>query len=409
MSTFDAEVVRQCNARLAAARFLLFRDAPFFGPLVARLKPTPSHTEAGTMGVMADARLLYEPEFVRSLPLRQLAGCLAHEVLHLVGDVFGRRGERDPYLWNVSHDAVINPMVLSYKDRSGKAVLELPEGVVLIPEYAKLSAEQVYERLKREQENRGRKRKFGKGRGASNPLGTREHGCANHSHPDNCKTSNGRTPGGMSRQEWQQAVAEAAEGARMQGHLPADIERWVDSLLRPQLDWKQYLVRKTAGFLGGSRYTYHRPSRRSYAAGTTMPGRVQYGRDATIALDTSGSINQNELLRFASEAEGIIKSCGGRLHVFACDAQVAAEATVGSIRDFTPKGGGGTSFVPVFERIRERRLKVRMLIYFTDLQGTFPKESPPFPVLWCVPEDQVANAPRPPFGKVLPVPAGIRS
>jgi predicted metal-dependent peptidase len=403
MTPYSPESLRECAARMAAARFILFRDAPFFGPLVARLRPVPAQVESGTMGVMADGRMLFDPDFVLGLNLKQLAGSMAHETLHLVGDVFGRRGDRDPYLWNIAHDAVINPMVLSYP-------LELPEGVVRFEGAEKLSAEQVYERLLREEESRGRKKKVGKGRGGPNPLGSPGCGCADHSHPDNARATAGALPpGALTPQDWLRAVAEAAEGARMQGNLPAGIARWVDELLRPRLNWTQYIARKASGALGKVRYTYQRPSRRSYATGFVLPGRVQEGRDATIALDTSGSIGTGELSRFAAECEGIFKSVGAKLTIFACDAAIASEATVTSIRHFEPKGGGGTSFVPVFDRIRERRMKVRLLVYFTDLQGTFPTQKPPYPVIWCVPEDVLGNAPRPPFGKVLPVPVGIRA
>jgi predicted metal-dependent peptidase len=49
---------------------------------------------------------------------------------------------------------------------------------------------------------------------------------------------------------------------------------------------------------------------------------------------------------------------------------------------FHPVGGGGTSFIPVFEEIEKRDIKPALLIYFTDLLGRFPEVAPNYPVLW---------------------------
>jgi predicted metal-dependent peptidase len=51
-------------------------------------------------------------------------------------------------------------------------------------------------------------------------------------------------------------------------------------------------------------------------------------------------------------------------------------------RAFT--GGGGTAFTPVFEWIERRGLRPDALAYFTDARGEFPRQAPPYPVLWLV-------------------------
>ena len=50
------------------------------------------------------------------------------------------------------------------------------------------------------------------------------------------------------------------------------------------------------------------------------------------------------------------------------------------------RGGGGTSHLPVFEWIRERRLQPELFIGMTDLFTELPTRRPAFPVLWLVPQ-----------------------
>ena len=64
----------------------------------------------------------------------------------------------------------------------------------------------------------------------------------------------------------------------------------------------------------------------------------------------------------------------------------------------TPVGGGGTNFTPCFRWLDERGIVPQTLVFLTDLCGAFPKEVPPYPVLWASTESRVA-----PFGQVIPM------
>ena len=47
-------------------------------------------------------------------------------------------------------------------------------------------------------------------------------------------------------------------------------------------------------------------------------------------------------------------------------------------------GGGGTSFVPVFNWISQQDISPELLVYFTDAEGEFPIYEPSYPVIWLV-------------------------
>jgi predicted metal-dependent peptidase len=71
-----------------------------------------------------------------------------------------------------------------------------------------------------------------------------------------------------------------------------------------------------------------------------------------------------------------------------CDAQVHEVVKIRKFQDFTKKlqmkGGGGTDFRPVFNKVKELKMQPELLIYLTDTYGSFPEKAPNYPVLWCV-------------------------
>jgi predicted metal-dependent peptidase len=109
-----------------------------------------------------------------------------------------------------------------------------------------------------------------------------------------------------------------------------------------------------------------------------------------VALDTSGSIGAEELSEFMTELDALKGQVRARVTVQACDERLDP----GGPWTFQPweriglpdqlGGGGGTSFVPVFEWLRARHMRPDVLVYFTDAEGEFPPHAPDFPVIWLV-------------------------
>lgn len=88
----------------------------------------------------------YNTEFFRKLNINQQTFVVGHEVLHVAFNHLKRRKDKDPKLWNIATDAVINAML---KDQG----LEMVEGGVDMEEGLIMSAEQIYEKLLKEKEN----------------------------------------------------------------------------------------------------------------------------------------------------------------------------------------------------------------------------------------------------------------
>jgi predicted metal-dependent peptidase len=101
----DPKVDAAAREKLVTARIGLLLKAPFFGQLATRMTLTNADEWCSTAAT--DGRkFYYNSEFVNNLPLKQLEFLVGHEVLHAVYDHMGRRGNRDPKLWNIADEFV---------------------------------------------------------------------------------------------------------------------------------------------------------------------------------------------------------------------------------------------------------------------------------------------------------------
>ena len=119
-----------------------------------------------------------------------------------------------------------------------------------------------------------------------------------------------------------------------------------------------------------------------------------------IAVDTSGSIDNSILKRFAAEVAAVLEQTEPLLRLIVCDADVhqvhdfIGREAAQQLRGFQFKGGGGTDFRPAITEAT--KWKPDLLIYLTDLEGEAGDE-PKYPVLWALLEGS-ADAP---WGKVV--------
>lgn len=216
-----------------------------------------------------------------------------------------------------------------------------------------------------------------------------------------------------SEQEWQQAVAAAAAVGRAQGKLPAAMEMMFGQFLEPVVDWKDHvrsLIMRTPGSGG---YDFRKPDRRLIVRDIVAPGRSGFGAGCIVlGLDSSGSIYADPTLidRWLGELAGIMADLNPKeVHVVWCDAAVQRVdiceelSDIETIRHKGAKGGGGTSFEPVFNYVEEHDLRPDALIYLTDGYGTFPREAPRYAVIW----GNITKGYKYPFGEVVDIPVEV--
>lgn len=141
--------------------------------------------------------------------------------------------------------------------------------------------------------------------------------------------------------------------------------------------------------------TWAKPSRRGMAMGIPIPG-TQHKLavdELVIAIDTSGSISDNELAIALAHLLSIIKEMSPkRVHVLWVDAEVAG-VQVFEEQDFPrmatlmkPTGFGGTDMRTIFPWVADNVKRCVGVVVFTDGYTPWPTEAdmPKYPVYWCI-------------------------
>jgi len=334
--------------------FHLRNVSPFFGALAlfADSRTTGEVETAATDG----RRLFFNPSFMGSHTVAEQLGVLVHELLHAALRHVERRATADPHLWNIAADIVVNGMI---RKTNG---LVLPASALIDGELEEFPVEEVYEILLKRDGLPKRIRYLG--------------GDLLRPSVDDA---------GTLRDHWNGALSQAAVVARMGGHgrLPAGIELAIAAVTDPPLDWRamlwRYLTKTPVDFL-----TY---DRRFIGDGLYLDAMDGETVRVAVCIDTSGSINSNELGRFLNEIRAILGAYPAiTVDLHTCDTKLRGPWKLDTPECPVPKihGGGGTSFVPFFEGMEHAAANPEVAVYLTDGYGDFPKQAPVFPILWVV-------------------------
>lgn len=384
--------------KMTQARATLVMEQTFFGTLALRLKLI----EASNIRYLATdgVAIKYNPKWVATQSQEILQGGICHEVLHVANGHPWRADGRDMKDWNAACDYAINPIVL-------QAGMKLPEGILNDAKFKGQSAEQIYAAIHRarQQQPQG-----GCGAGGS--------GCQGQQPQQQQQQQPGQSPGddgppdhgigeveryvgedaAAVEDEWKVAVIQAAQAAKMRGSLPGGLDRLIDKIKHPAADWKA-ILRRFMQQCAAADYTWRRPNRRFIAQGIYLPEiRSESMPPIMIGIDTSGSIDDGELSRFASELTSVVQECRPeRVHVLYCDTKVHNPHEFGPDDPivFKPKGGGGTNLPKLFDWLEEHDIEPACAIVFTDMETPFGEE-PSYPVLWATKSKHTA-----PYGETV--------
>lgn len=141
--SFDDEVY----AMIVRASVNLLLEEPFFGTLVGSLDLVLCDNKSNSWCTTAatDGKFVYfNRDFVLSLEPRQLMFVLAHEVLHCLYDHLGRRQGRDPKIWNIANDLMVNYTL--YQNKIGQMP---PHGLYDERFNDEMHSEEIYEFLQK--------------------------------------------------------------------------------------------------------------------------------------------------------------------------------------------------------------------------------------------------------------------
>jgi len=393
----DSKIDHQARERLVTARIGLLLRHSFFGNLATRMQLINADewcSTAATDGL----KFYYNSRFIMMLKPKEVEFLVGHEVLHVVYDHMGRRGTRDPQMWNIADDYAVNADLKRHK--VGEFIKTVP--CLYETKYDGKAAEEIYDDLMKNVQKisiddlldqmiddhmDGEGDSDGDTEGEGNKKGKR---------PTMSPEERERV-----RQEVKQAIINAASTAEA-GQLPANVERMIRQHTNPVMPWRELIQTNLTSAIR-SDYSWMRPSRRGWHMDAIMPG-MNPGEeiDVVVALDMSGSISNSQAQAFLGEIGGMMNSFDGyKVHVFCFDTETYNPKDFSSenmdlIEEYEPMGGGGTDFDCIFTYLKENAINPKRLIVFTDGYPFGSWGDPDYcDTTWIIHGDKNPN---PPFG-----------
>lgn len=311
----------------------------------------------------------YGRKFVNLLKDSELMFVMAHEASHKMYrhlTTWRKLYEENHRLANCACDYVIN-LMLKDLDPEGKFIA-MPkingEVVGLIDErFRGMNAKQVFDILKQEQEEGG----GGEGEGGGDGFDEHDWDGAGELTEDEKR---------QLERDIDQAIRQGLMAQqKLAGSGTGGMERSLAELLEPKINWREVLrefVKSTCNAKDAS--SWRKVNRRFLSGGTYMPSLIgEKVGHLVVAVDTSGSVGDEELAEFLSEVKGIAEEVSPeKVDLMYWGSSVVAHEeyesnNVSSIVTSTrPVGGGGTDPECVEQFLIEKNIKPECIIVLTD-------------------------------------------
>lgn len=184
---------------------------------------------------------------------------------------------------------------------------------------------------------------------------------------------------------------------KRQGTVPGEINGVIiiEEIVPPKFDWRGFIRR----FTGVSTRVFTKKIRRKENRRfSDNPGlKIKMKQHMLLAIDTSGSVSDDELKEFMNEIHHIYKT-GVDITIVQCDTEIQSIEPYRGKHELKVSGRGGTYFDPVLDYFNENLKKFTSLVYFTDGEA-YASIKPRGNVLWVISERSSLNTSLP--GKVI--------
>ena len=349
----------QVAENLVTARISLLIRHPFFGNLATRMNLVDATDEGWLQTLCTDGRSIkYNADFIASLSsINKISFAIAHEILHAILSHIGRgKNYKNKRLANIAMDYAVNQILID--ENIGDRITEIE--IYQDDRFREMTFEQIYDILEKEGEDNLKNDTL------DHHMEVSEAGQEGN--------NNGQTIAveeiEKMNQEMKEAILQAAQAAG--NDCPAVVKRLIKDLIEPKINWSDVIRLNIQSMLKSS-YSFSRPSRKSGRSGIVLPRRSPTKRiDVAVAIDTSGSINNEDIRAFLSEIAGIMYQYNDfKIDLWCFDTSVHNAVTITSSNlddfyDYEPDGGGGTDFVVNWTHMKKENLTPRKFIMFTD-------------------------------------------
>lgn len=362
----DPKVDHEARERLVTARIALLLRHSFFGNLATRLKLINADEWCGTAATDGQ-KFYYNSRFIMMLKPKEVEFLVGHEVLHVVYDHIGRRGTRDPQIWNIANDYAVNADLKRHK--VGEFIKTVP--CLYEQKYDGKTSEEIYDDLMKNVQ------KINIEDLIDQLIDDHMDGDDEDGDSDGDQDGKGKRPKMSAeerervRQEVKQAIINAAQSANA-GELPLGVQRLIRDVTDPVMPWRELIQTNLTSAIRTD-YSWMRPSRRGWHMDAVMPGMTPGEEiDVVVAIDMSGSISNKQAQAFLGEIAGMMEAFDGyKVHVFCFDTDIYnpqdfTSENMDTIDGYEPQGGGGTDFDAIFEYLKKEGNVPKRLIVFTD-------------------------------------------
>lgn len=379
--------------KLSRARLLMIQQSAFLATINFSIVNRIG-TEVPTAATNSK-EIIYNPDFINKLSQDELFGLILHETYHIALNhcalqEYSRIQGRDPHIWNIAADVVINNFIID-------AGYKLPEGGVYMPEHRNKTTEEIYQYL------------VANAVKVQCSIGSdiQESGDAKNTLSDDQikKLQNNALPESEIPidDDLKDILLRASMASHMAGEdsslVPGSIKLLMERFTKPKLPWDRLLLRYCRSKVNQG-YNFQKPNRRFFPD-MHIPGRTQPGLNhVQMAIDMSASVTDEQVSIFVSEVIGVInKLKPKKLTLLEFDTKLSNVTQIKSAHqlkqhEFT--GRGGTYIQPVLDYAYSHPSD--LLLVFTDGEFGIPPSINKIPLAWVIYDNPGFRAP---VGKIF--------
>ena len=372
--------------KISQAKAKLLVNYPYFGTLASKLE---FEVNENIEAFKCDGKKLqYNDDYLAELSLGEVEFILANGAMHKTLSHENRKNKRSGWLWQMATDMAINDMLVE----NG---LNMPYGAQYRKRFAGMYAEEIYEELKGDmiREDEDLEYEADDADDVQNEEDEKEQ-----------NEESKRETQEQLQEEILQEQLQAEEAISLlerefhKGEAPKSMERFFTLDFVGKIDWREELKVALDRYFRDD-YTLLPPSKKLLYAGIYLPSSISQTFRLVIVVDSSGSVDEELLNEFLSEVNFLMSLVQNyQIELLVCDDKVHSHKTFysGDTLEVQLKGNGGTDFRAAFEFVQRELDDVKLLLYFTDLEGIFPQTRPEYEVKWVSPKDGEV-----PFGELL--------
>ena len=356
------------NSKIEKAKATLMLESPYFGNIASDIDII--YTDSIPTYRYKNGTLYLNREYLDTLSNEEIISILANGAMKRVLHHEDRGANKSSRIWDLATDYAINSMLL----QNG---FILPQEAPYNIDFEGMYAEEIYSIL-------------------SNDLDLEDEDSSSDNEQD-IDTKN--SPQKLQERLEKAYLKSIFDKMDRESLLPKGLERLIPSYYKNQIDWKEKLRRYLNEFAKNS-YRFMPPNSKHLYRGYALPSLYSETLEIIVAIDVSGSIDDNSLGVFFSELESIMMT----FQDYVIDV-ITVDYKIRSINRYTPAepiikptldGGGATDFRPLFEYVSNNIDNAKLIIYFSDAQGVFPDNPPNIETLWILNSDAKV-----PFGEKI--------